>query len=129
MSEERIELVAELLAKISGSSYPERTRPALRAVNNRHRDAARLILGVLERDAEKQDASAGTRDSKPFNFAEDDQLYVGVTVAYRPPGEKRAITCRIEGMDHGRVYLVPVQPNVGWVSLQTLAPSTTELAS
>ncbi|MBZ6078410.1 hypothetical protein [Microvirga puerhi] len=126
MTEERIERVAELLATVGGSWYPERTRPALRSVNNRHRDVARLILGVLERESEKQGDSADdsvadeARGSRPFNFAEGEQLYVGATVAYRPPGEKRAIICRIESMDHGRVYLVPVQQNVGWVSIHTL---------
>jgi len=45
---------------------------------------------------------------------------VGATVVYRPPGEKRALTCRIERMEHGRAFLVPAQREVGWVSVHTL---------
>lgn len=127
MSEEEVELVAELLARVGGTWYPERTKPALRAVSNRHREVARLILDVVERSqAAEQEAleagstSDGAPEGKAFNFAGEDQLHVGATVVYRPPGEKRALTCRIERMEHGRAYLVPAQREVGWVPGHTL---------
>ena len=129
MTEDDIERVAQLVATFGGSSYPERTRPALRAISMRHRDVARLILGALDRTEEEQGtpadttASEGLRGDKPFNFTEKDQLYVGATVAYRSPGDKRAVTCRIEKMERGRAYLVPAQQEIGWVSTQTLSPT------
>lgn len=130
MMDEEVELVAELLAQVGGSWFPERTKPALRTINNRHRDVARLIIGELERAQAAKDEAAQVTSSAlensgggdPFNFANDDQLYVGATVVYRHPGEKRAITCKIEKMDHGRAYLVPHQREIGWVPTQTLVP-------
>jgi hypothetical protein len=126
LSEEEVELVAGMLAKIGGNWYPERTRPALRAVGDRHREVARLILDAVDRSKAEDEAAQGGSGSsdlpegKPFNFAGDDQLPVGTTVIYRPPGEKRALTCRIERREHGRAYLVPAHREIGWVSTQTL---------
>ncbi|WP_230532813.1 hypothetical protein [Microvirga roseola] len=127
MSDEEVEKIAELLAKVGGSWFPERTKAALRAINSRHRDVARLVIAELDRTrgVEQEADSTGSPASggaDPFNFAQDDQLYVGATVVYRPPGEKRAITCRVEKMDHGRAYLVPAPREIGWVSVHTLLP-------
>jgi len=129
MTEDEVEAIAELLAKVSGNWYPERTRPALRTISKRHQDVAQLILAELaqlrgaDQDAEPMDGSPHERPdaANAFNFAGDDQLYVGAAVVYRPPGEKRAITCLIEKMEHGRAYLVPAHREIGWVSTQTLS--------
>jgi len=129
MTVDKVEAIAELLARVSGNWYPERTRPALRTINKRHRDVAQLILAEFDRlsgvarDAQAQDApiQENVDEANAFNFAGDDQLYVGATVVYRPPGEKRAITCRIEKMEHGRAYLAPAPQEIGWVSIQTLS--------
>lgn len=129
MTEDEVEAIAELLAKVSGNWYPERTRPALRPISKRHRDVAQLVLAELEklrgaeRSPEKIEGPALERpdEANAFNFAGDDQLYVGATVVYRPPGEKRAITCWIEKMERGRAYLIPAQLEIGWVPVQTLS--------
>jgi len=50
-------------------------------------------------------------------------IQVGATVVYRPPGDQRAITCRIERIEDGRAYLVPVaRPDIGWISLDSFDP-------
>jgi len=129
MTEDEVEAIAELLAKVSGTWYPERTRPALRTIGKRHRDVAQLILAELEqlRGAEQavetMDGQTLERldEASAFNFAGEDQLYVGASVVYRPPGEKRAITCWVEKMEQGRAYLVPVHQEIGWVSTHTLS--------
>jgi hypothetical protein len=129
MTEDEVKAIAELLAKVGGNWYPERTRPALRTINKRHRDVAQLILTELEQlsgvdqDADSMDGSTHERpdETNVSNFAGDDQLYVGSAVVYRPPGEKRAITCWIGKMEHGRAYLVPTHQEIGWVSTQTLS--------
>lgn len=129
LSEEEVEVVAELLAGVGSNWYPERTRPALRAVGDRHREVARLILSAVKRSKEANQGvpggsgAGGSPEGKTFNFAGDDQLHVGATVIYRPPGEKRALTCRIERMEHGRAYLVPANREIGWVSPETLVLS------
>jgi hypothetical protein len=57
-----------------------------------------------------------------------DHLQVGAVVVYRPPGERRAMPCRIEKIEDGRAYLVPCpRSHVGWVSLADLSPDTTEV--
>ncbi len=133
MTEEEIEAVAEELAKIGGVSwYPGRTTgPVLRPVSERYRDRARVAIAALDRmragkassealqaAAEKSAASAATSACDP-----GDRLQVGAVVVYRPPGDQRAVTCRIEKMDEGRAYLVPCpRPDFGWVSLSDLAP-------
>ena len=131
MVEDQIEIVAELLARIGGSWYPERTRTALRVISDRHREVARLVLETLGRPTEltpeEQSTSPRGAGGSSYNFAKDDQLYVGATVIYRPPGEKRAVTCRVEKMDRGRAYLVPALPEVGWVPMRTLQPLPSDL--
>ena len=129
MTDEEVELIAELLAKVGGSWFPERTRPALRTINTRHREVARLLIDELDRAKGAKDQAAlesnptpEASGGDPFNFASDDQLYVGATVVYRNPGEKRAVTCKIEKMDHGRAYLVPHHREIGWVPTHTLLP-------
>jgi hypothetical protein len=136
VTEEEIEAVAEELAKAGGTSwYPGRTRGALlRPVTERYRDRARLAIAALDRvraghggeqpDAQQEPPPQGLSESGP------DHVNVGATVVYRPPGDQRAITCRIERLEEGRAYLVPMlRPDVGWVSLDTLHPLGPESAT
>jgi hypothetical protein len=137
MTEDEIEAVARELAKIGGLSwYPGRTRGALlRAVSERYRDRARVAIAALERlragkegTAASQGSSSGAADGTTSQASEPgDYLQVGAVVVYRPPGDRRAMPCRIERMEAGRAYLVPCpQSDLGWVSLEHLVPPTAE---
>jgi hypothetical protein len=126
MTEEEIEVVAEELAKVGGSSwYPGRTTgPLLRAVSDRYRDRARVAIAALDRlratrkNLEKPESLAS--DSYP-SFESSEQLQVGSIVIYRPPGERRAVPCRVEKLANGRAYLVHcAQPDIGWVPIEGL---------
>jgi hypothetical protein len=135
MTEDEIEAVARELAKIGGLSwYPGRTRgPLLRAVSERYRDRARVAITALERlragkggtaapqgSPSKEAGGTGSQASEP-----GDHLQIGAVVVYRPPGDRRAMPCRITRMDEGRAYLVPCpQSDIGWVSLEYLVPPT-----
>lgn len=133
MTEEEIEAVAEELAKAGGLSwYPGRTRgPLLRTVSERYRDRARLAIEALDRlRARNQDLNAphGSALAVPSteevpNPLPENNLQAGDLIVYRPPGDRRAIPCRIEKLDEGRAYLVPCpKPDIGWVALDTLQP-------
>lgn len=132
MTEEEIEAVAEELAKAGGLSWhPGRTRgPLLRTVSERYRDRARLAIEALDRlRARNQDHNAlqgsalGTRAKELPNSPPENGLQVGAVVVYRPPGDRRAILCRIEKLDEGRAYLVPCpKPDIGWVELDNPQP-------
>jgi hypothetical protein len=128
LSDEEIELVAELLAKIGGTWYPERTGATPRAVGSRHRDVAQLIVDAVDRlhatrPSTADDTSSGQsmEDNAP-GIIVGDQLHIGATVEYSPPGDKRTFPCRIEKMEDGRAYLVPADREIGWVSTHTLLP-------
>jgi len=127
MTEEEIEAVAEELAKIGGVSwYPGRAPgPLLRVVSERYRDRARVAIAALDRlragknttDSEREISVAGSE------AVSGDQLQLGAVVVYRPPGDQRAIPCRVERLEGGRAYLVPCpRPDVGWVSVESLVP-------
>ena len=131
MTDEEIEAVAEELAKAGGTSwYPGRTRGALlRPVSERYRDRARLAIAALERVRAGKAVVAEPKapDAVPAqdgtSSPEPDRLQAGATVVYRPPGDQRAITCRVEQIEGGHAYLVPVpRPDIGWVSLESLHP-------
>ena len=126
MTDEEIEAVAEELAKAGGVSwYPGRTRGALlRPVSDRYRDRAKLAIAALDRVRTGRDLPPGASHSQAAaETGQPDQLQVGTIVVYRPPGDQRAVTCRIERIDSGRAYLVPVpRPDIGWVSLDNLHP-------
>jgi hypothetical protein len=122
VTDEEIEAVAEELAKAGGTSwYPGRTRGALlRPVSDRYRDRARLAIAALDRVREGKvtDTHPHRDEASP---AGPDRIEVGAVVVYRPPGDQRAITCRVEHIEDGRAYLVPIpRPAIGWVSLESL---------
>ncbi len=131
MTDEEIEIVAEELAKIGGVTwYPGRTSgPLLRTVSGRYRDRAMVAIAALERVRASKGATLKPEEAADANFvstaktASDhgDQLQVGTIVVYRPPGERRAISCRVERLEADRAYLVPCpRPDIGWVSASEL---------
>jgi len=131
MTDDEVEAVARELAKVGGSSwYPGRTSgPLLRAVSERYRDRARVAIAALERfRAAKNPAAVTERVAPPQKTSQvgnlsEDQLQVGMVVVYRPPGDQRAVPCRIEDIEAGQAYLVPLpRPTIGWVSLESLQP-------
>ena len=132
MTDEEIEIVAQELAKVGGASwYPGRTTdPLLRAVHQRYLDRARIAIAALDRHRAAQEAvpmapAAGSEHTIPtVREATDDQLQVGSLVVYRPPGDQRAIPCRIEKVEEARAYLVACfKPDIGWVLLDSLQPA------
>ncbi|MBM1174479.1 hypothetical protein [Microvirga arabica] len=135
MTEEEIEVVAQELAKVGGVAwYPGRTSGSLlRPLTERYRDRARVAIAALERVRARQSSppAAGEKHIEApagrTDLDNSDSLHVGATVIYRPAGDKRAVSCRIEKLEDGRAYLVPVpQPDIGWVSLDTFSVSSND---
>jgi hypothetical protein len=131
VTDEEIEAVAEELAKAGGTSwYPGRTRGALlRSVSERYRDRARLAIAALDRIRAGNGSHIQPQSPEPpptpghMIATDTDQIQVGATVVYRPPGDQRAISCRIERLEGGRAYLVPApRPDIGWVALDSFDP-------
>ncbi len=129
MTDEEIDAVAEELAKAGGTSwYPGRTKGALlRPVSERYRDRARLAIAALDRVRTGRAAEAGSAQPRTLQDGTasggPDRVQAGTVVVYRPPGDQRAIACRVERIEGGRAYLAPVpRPDIGWVSLESLEP-------
>ena len=138
MTEEEVEVVAEELAKVGGLSWhPGRQEGSLmRVVTERYRDRARVAIAALERlhasrlAAAAQNKRAGER--QPANdfmaiVEGDDDIKPGTTVIYRPPGDRRAYSCRVVQIEGNRAYLEPIlRACTEWVSVEHLAPSAKE---
>ena len=129
MTDDEIDAVAEELAKAGGTSwYPGRTKGALlRPVSERYRDRARLAIAALDRvrtgKAAEESAAQQHLPQEGAPAGTPDRVQAGSVVVYRPPGDQRAITCRVERIDGDRAYLAPVpRPDIGWVSLENLQP-------
>lgn len=129
MSDEEVELVARLLAKIGGTWYPDRIGSPPRPVSNRHREVAQLVVDTVDRlhatrhhNPDDDVPSGQSVEDDASRMIVEDQFHVGAVVEYRPPTDKRALTCRIEKIEGGRAYLIPASPEIGWVSTHTLLP-------
>ena len=124
MSEEEIEIVAEELAKVGGTAwYPGREKgPLIRLVSDRYRDRAKIAIAALERHRAKGALASGSAVDAARPIApSSSEIKVGSTVVYRPPGDRRAYTCRVEEINGDRAYLVPdLRISSGWVSLSHL---------
>ena len=133
MSDEEIEIVAQELAKVGGLSwYPGRTRgPLLRSVSERYHDRARLPIAALERLEASTEGTTVPHGSSSSNLVEaesfaselPDHLQVRGVVAYRPPGDRRAMPCQVARIEADRAYLVPCpRSDVGSVSPDDPSP-------
>jgi hypothetical protein len=140
MTEEEIEVAAEELAKVGGTSwYPGRESGTLtRLVTDRHRECARVAIAALDRLRAGQepyctqdngrDGQCGI-DGNPQSLSGRD-VQPGATVIHRPPGDRRAYPCRIVEIRCDRAYLAPIsRACTGWVSVETLVPAGTEKVS
>ncbi|WP_262297530.1 hypothetical protein [Microvirga sesbaniae] len=142
MTEEEIEIVAEELAKIGGVTwYPGREKGTLmRVVCDRYRDRARVAIEALERYRAGRPAALAQdnrQDSRHDNRQADapattctqsarprGDIRPGATVIYRPPGDRRAYSCRVVEIEGNRAYLAPIlRACTEWVSIEHLVPS------
>ena len=134
MTEEEIAVVAEELAKIGGVTwYPGREKGSLvRVVCDRYRDRARVAIEALERYRASRQASLaqdndriGDRPTVERTRAvSHDDIRPGVTVVYRPPGDRRAYPCRVVEIEGNRAYLAPIlRACTDWVSIEHLVPA------
>jgi hypothetical protein len=138
MTEEEIEIVAEELAKIGGVTwYPGREKGTLmRVVCDRYRDRARVAIEALDRYRSGRQASLSqdngqadrlSTSSKPHaktHASTHDEIRPGTTVIYRPPGDRRAYSCRVVEIEGNRAYLAPIlRACTDWVSIEHLVPS------
>ncbi|MBQ0819659.1 hypothetical protein HPT29_016265 [Microvirga terrae] len=133
MTEEEIEIVAEELAKIGGVTwYPGREKGTLmRVVCDRYRDRARVAIEALERYRASQQAALAQDnmqgDAPPTTCraaARPHDIKPGSTVIYRPPGDRRAYSCRVVEIEGNRAYLAPIlRACTEWVSIEHLVPS------
>ncbi|MXQ14098.1 hypothetical protein [Microvirga makkahensis] len=131
MTEEEIEVVAEELAKIGGTAwYPGRQHgPILRAVTERYREQARVVIAALERMRAGSEAVAvpGPAVAENRNVAKSSQsdatqdIRPGLTVIYRPAGDQRAYPCRVVEISGSQAYLAPIMRTcIGWISIETI---------
>jgi hypothetical protein len=128
MDEAEVDIVAEELAKLGGTAwYPGRERgPILRVVHKRYRDRARAAIAALERFRAQNgradpsvEAPDDQRESKPM--PPDENIQIGATIIYRPPGDRRAYPCTVEKIRNGFAYLVPAnRTGISWVPIAEL---------
>jgi hypothetical protein len=135
MTEEEIEIVAEELAKIGGVAwYPGREKGTLmRVVCDRYRDRARVAIEALDRYRLSQRTSLAQDNwqpkrhlpDQPSHSSHNEDIKPGSTVIYRPPGDRRAYSCRVVEIEGNRAYLAPIlRACTDWVSIEHLQPST-----
>ncbi|MBF9233533.1 hypothetical protein [Microvirga alba] len=130
MDETEVEIVAEELAKLGGTAwYPGREQggPVLRVVHERYRDRARAAIAALDRYRAEKNRPYGAPALDPRvhelnevastpNLPPSDQIEVGATVVFRPPGDRRAYPCIVEKITEGHVYLIPQdRTGISWV--------------
>ena len=118
MTDYEVEAVAELLAKIGGSWFPDRVDSGRKMVMSRHKEGACLVLDEIKRIRAKQAQASEPVARDPSD--REAQFSVGETVEYAPPGDKRTVTCRIEKLEPGRAYVTPVGRQIGWISTHSL---------
>jgi hypothetical protein len=140
MTEEEIEVVAEELAKVGGTSwYPGREPGTLmKLVTDRYRDRARAAIAALDRvragrevSCVQDNAADGTHgiDENPQPLSGGD-VRPGATVIYRAPGDRRAYPFRVVEIRGDQAYLAPISKTcTGWVSVETLVPVSTNKVS
>jgi hypothetical protein len=69
---------------------------------------------------EQEPTSASSQSHRLPASVSKDALQVGAVVEYHPPGDKRAITCRIEELEDDRARLEPLaNPDIDWVVLSS----------
>lgn len=128
MTDEEIEVVAEELAKVGGVSwYPgQEPGPLMRAVSDRYRAQAGTVIASVDRirssaeTACSQDLGQGGLNG-PAPDGTGGRLRPGATVIYRPPGGRRAHSCRVVEIQGDRAYLAPIlRTCVGWISIERL---------
>ena len=137
MTEEEVEVVAAELAKAGGVSWHAgQERGPLKLVMDRYRDRARVAIAALERvRAARQEVPSGrftgeqrwlTARVNPESSSRE-PISIGSLVLYRPPGDDRTYSCRIEKVDGNYVFLVPEIPTcTGWVDLENISPSSVQ---
>ncbi|WP_262032297.1 hypothetical protein [Microvirga sp. Mcv34] len=134
MTEEEIEIVAEELAKIGGVTwYPGREKGTLmRVVCDRYRDRARVAIQALDRYRAGQKAAFEQDNGQAITLSAcnephtsaHDEIRPGATVVYRPPGDRRAYSCRVVEIEGNRAYLAPIlRACTEWVSIEHLVPA------
>ena len=134
MTEEEVEVVAEELAKVGGVTwYPGRVKGTLmRVVCDRYRYRARAAIEALERHRAARQGSLSQDNEKtdvlppPHTGTSlcNDDIKPGATVIYRPPGDRRAYSCRVVEIEGNRAYLAPIlRACTDWVSIEHLMPS------
>lgn len=137
MTDEEIEVVAEELAKIGGVAwYPGREKGTLmRVVSDRYRDRARIAIEALDRFRESKQALPSQDNGMEKQHSVDapllpvasNDIKPGTTVVYRPPGDRRAYSCRVVEIEGSRAYLAPIlRACTDWVSIEHLMPSPAE---
>ncbi|MGO4704628.1 hypothetical protein AB4072_02480 [Microvirga sp. 2MCAF38] len=138
MTDEEVEIVAEELAKIGGTSwYPGRESSSiLRVISDRYRDRARAAIAALDRYRVRQGTSTSDmsnatavkqEEPKPISSPAKEGITVGDTVVYRPPSDRRAYSCTVEATRDGEAYLVlNRREGVGWVPIPELLQVASE---
>jgi len=134
MNETEIDIVAEELAKLGGTSwYPGRgSGPVMRVVSERYRDRARAAIAALDRFRARKAGTSLPLESGALSRqvenaavaaspAPTEDIKPGTRIVYRPPGDRRAYPCIVRTVRDGYAYLVPEdRTGISWVSIAEL---------